>query len=167
MTRLIGLLTFALVACASAEPASETYRRLGEKHRDVIWNESSLISSRVSVQASFVVTGRGKDEFVIAIVRKGARNTTELVSLREGPGAADLCSSKDVAITSVPVGQLLGTQCGADDFACTIVNAYPVGKREAIRQHGLDMIRIDDQRCDAIWLYSDPSDGKLRLQRFN
>jgi len=72
-----------------------------------------------------------------------------------------------VAITSVPVGHLLGTHCAADDIACAIVNAYPASKREAIRQHGLDMIRIDDQRCDAIWLYDNPSDGKLRLQRFN
>lgn len=135
--------------------SGEDYLR--NKFPDVVWYFSENKMAKLSPAGQHEISiGNSVENIVIAVREKSRPDRVRLFTLKAGDGQDQVCSTEDVRLSVVRISDLLGQACSNEDLLCQEINRYSASMRRRLKKTGLDSIRIDDQRCDALWLYTDP-----------
>ena len=86
-------------------------------------------------------------------------------TLPVGHGPDALCASTvHASVQTVRFDEEV--ECG-EDLLCRAFQGYGLAQRTIGRKTGLEAVRIDDDACDAIWLYYSPRSKEFELRRVN
>jgi hypothetical protein len=165
LVRLVGGLIFLVHFIASASPMD--CASLKSKYPLVAWDCGAKFSARlIRNHISTVVIGRQEGSASVAILSTKPSKVLKVFRLKEGAGQDQICAAQAISASVVDASKFYEMECQAGDSMCEILRRG-VSLHPGRRLQKLEVVRLDDQACDAMWLYFDQRKHQWHIARRN